>query len=212
MEKPRLLLADDHGLVVEALRKVLEVEFEIAGTVADGLTLLSLAPKLKPDVVILDLGMPLLNGMDAGERLKAILPSTKIIVLTMSEDFDLATHALRNWASGYLLKTSVASELALAIRAVLDGRSYITSQVAQGTLDEFLHYSNPERIETLTARQCEVLQLLAEGKTMKEAAAVLGLTARTIAFHKYRIMDANGLKTQSDLVRFAIRKRIVDRP
>ena len=212
MGKPRVLLADDHTLVVEAFKKLLEPEYEIAGTVSDGRTLLSVALKLKPDVVVLDLGMPLLNGMDAGEQLKKILPSTKIVVLTMSEDFDLASHALRNWASAYLLKKSAGSELVHAIREVLKGRSYVTPKVAQRLLEEFVRDPRPDRTKNLTPRQREVLQLLAEGRTMKEVAAVLNVATRTVAFHKYRIMEEFGLKTNSDLVRFAIKEHILTQP
>jgi len=212
MGKPRILLADDHVMVVEAFKKLLEPEFEIVGTVSDGRALLSMAPKLKPDIVIIDLGMPLLNGMDAGEQVKKVLPKTKLIVLTMSEDFDLAAHALRNWASAYLLKKSVGSELVKAIREVLKGGSYVTPKVAQRLLEEFVRDPRPDRTKNLTARQREVLQLLAEGRTMKEVAAVLNVATRTIAFHKYRIMEEFGLKTNSDLVRFAIKEHIVTQP
>lgn len=212
MGKPRVLLADDHILVVEAFKKLLESEFEIVGIAPDGRTLLSLAPRVKPDVVVLDLGMPLLNGMDAGEQLKKMLPQTKIIVLTMSEDFDLAAHALRNWASAYLLKKSVGSELVKAIRTVLKGGSYVTPKVATRLLEEFVRDPRPGRAKSLTVRQREVLQLLAEGRTMKEVATVLHVATRTIAFHKYRIMEEFGLKTNSDLVRFAIKEHVVTPP
>ena len=212
MAKPRLLLADDHSLVVEAFTKLLESDFKIVGTVADGRALLKKAPGLKPDVVILDLGMPLLNGMDAGRELKKALPQTKIVVLTMSEDFDLATEALRHWASAYLLKKSAASELAKAIREVLEGRTYVTPKVAQRMLERFVRDPRAEREKNLTPRQREVLQLLAEGRTMKETAALLNITERTVAFHKYQIMEEYGLKTQSDLVMFAIKQHVVAPP
>ncbi len=212
MGLPRILLADDHMLVVEAFKKLLEPEFEIVGTVADGRALLSMALKLKPDVVIIDLGMPLLSGMDAGEQLKKMLPQTKLVVLTMSEDSDLAAHALRNWASAFLLKKSVGSELVKAVREVMKGESYVTPRVAERLLEDFVRDPRPDRIKSLTGRQREVLQLLAEGQTMKEAAAALHVATRTIAFHKYRIMEEFGLKTNSDLVRFAIKERIVNPP
>jgi DNA-binding NarL/FixJ family response regulator len=212
MGKPRVLLADDHTLVVEAFKRLLEQEVEIVATVADGRTLLAIAPELKPDVIILDLGMPLLNGMDAGHELKRRLPRTKLIVLTMSEDYDLAAEAMRHWASGYLLKKSASSELVKAIREVLAGRSYVTPKVAQRLLEEFVRDPRPNRVKHLTPRQREVLQLLAEGRTMKEVAAVLNVTTRTVAFHKYRIMEEFGMKTTSDLVRFAMREHIVDQP
>ena len=212
MRKPRVLLADDHTLVVEAFTKLLEPEFEVVGTVADGRALLTSALRLSPDVVVIDLGMPLLNGMDAGHELKHSLPQAKLIVLTMSEDYDLAAEALRHWASAYLLKKSAGSELVKAIRQVLKGNTYVTPKVAQRLLEEFVRNPRPERTKALTPRQREVLQLLAEGRTMKEVAAILNVATRTVAFHKYRIMEEYGLKTNSDLVRFAIREHIVTQP
>lgn len=209
MAKPRVLLADDHTLVVEAFKKLLEPEFEVVATVSDGRTLLAIAPQLKPDVVVVDIGMPLLNGMDAGRELKALLPRTKLIVLTMSEDYDLAAEALQKWASGYLLKKSAASELVKAIREILKGNTYVTPQVAQRMFEEFIRDPRRDRVKTLTHRQREVLQLLAEGKAMKEVADILHIATRTVAFHKYRIMEEFGLKTNSDLVRFAIKERVL---
>ena len=209
MAKPRLLLADDHTIVVEAFTKLLEPDFEIVGAVTDGRTLLRKARELKPDVVVLDLGMPLLNGVDAGKQLKKILPETKIVVLTMSEDFDLAADALRHWASAYLLKKSAASELAKAVRAVLRGGTYVTPKVAQRLLQEFIRDPRPDREKVLTRRQREVLQLLAEGHSPKETAAILNITIRTVFFHKYQIMGHYGLKTQSDLVMFAIKQGVI---
>jgi DNA-binding NarL/FixJ family response regulator len=209
MAKPRLLLADDHTLVVEAFTRLLEDEFEIVGTAADGISLLKQATALKPDVVVLDLGMPRLNGVDAGRQLKKLLPSAKIVVLTMSEDFELAADALRHWASAYLLKKSAARELTKAIHEVLKHRTYITPGIAQRVLEEFVRDPRPEPKKHLTTQQRKVLQLLAEGHNMKEAAAALNITARTIAFHKYQIMHEHGLKNNSDIVMFAIRERIV---
>jgi DNA-binding NarL/FixJ family response regulator len=212
MSKPRVLLADDHILVSEAFKRLLEPEFEVVGTVADGRSLLQIAQEVKPDVAILDLGLPLLNGMDAGKRLKTLLPKTKIIVLTMNEDLDLAGVALRDWASGYLLKKSAGGELVQAVRDVLRGKSYVTAYVAQRLLEDFVRDPRTERIKHLTPRQREVLQLLAEGRTMKEAAAVLHVTTRTVAFHKYRIMEEFSLKNNSDLVRFAMKERLLAPP
>jgi len=183
MAKPRLLLADDHVLVVEAFTKLLENDFEIVGTVADGLALLRKAPELKPDVVLLDLNMPQLNGMDAGKQLKKMLPNTKIIVLTMSEDFEFAAQALRHWASAYLLKKSAASELVKAIREALKGKTYVTPRVAQRLLEEFVQDPHPDHQPHLTKRQIQVLQLLAEGHNMKQIALLLEISPRTVAFH-----------------------------
>jgi DNA-binding NarL/FixJ family response regulator len=207
--KPRILLADDHTLVVEAFRKLLEPEFEIVGIVSDGKTLLTVGLELKPDVAVIDIGMPLLNGMDAGRELKKLSPQIKLIALTMSEDYQLAAEALRQWASGYLLKKSAASELVKAIREVLKGKSYVTPKVAQHLFDEFLREPRPEHVKTLTPRQRQVLQLLAEGRTMKEVATILHVTARTVAFHKYRIMEDFGIQTNADLVKFAIKEHVL---
>lgn len=209
MARPRILLADDHTLVVEGFRKLLESQFEIVGTVSDGRTLLTVAQQLKPDVIILDIGMPLLSGMDAGRELKRLVPRTKLIVLTMNEDPDIAREALRHWASAYLIKKSSGSELIKAVREVLKGKSYVTSRIAQRLMDEFVRDPRIGHTKELTPRQREVLHLLAEGRTMKETADLLHLTPRTIAFHKYRIMEEFGLKTNSDLVRFAIRERVI---
>jgi len=209
MGKPRAVLADDHTLVLEAFKRLLEPEVEIVATVADGLALIATATQLKPDLIILDLGMPRLNGMNAGPELKRCLPKCKLIVLTMSEDYDLAAEAMRRWASAYLLKKSASSELLGAIRKVLAGESYVTPCVAQHLLDDFIRDPRSERVKHLTPRQREVLQLLAEGRTMKEAAALLQVTARTVAFHKYKIMEEFGIQTNSELVRFAIREHLV---
>jgi DNA-binding NarL/FixJ family response regulator len=212
MGQPRVLLADDHTMVVEAFRKLLELEFEIVGTVGDGRALVATAPGLKPDVIVIDISMPLLNGMDAGRELKRLLPRTKLIALTMNEDCEVASEALRSWASGYLLKKSAGSELVKAIREVLKGKSYVTPKVAQQLLDRFVRDPRRDHDKELTPRQRQVLQLLAEGRTMKETADFLHVTPRTIAFHKYRIMEEFGLKTNSDLVKFAIRERVVSPP
>jgi len=212
MGRPRILLADDHTLVVEGFRKILEPEFEIAGVVSDGRALLTVALQQKPDVIVLDIGMPLVSGVDAGRELKRLIPRTKLIVLTMNEDADIAREALRRWASAYLLKKSAGAELINAVREVLKGRTYVTPRLAQQLMDRFVRDPRLCSTKELTPRQREVLHLLAEGRTMKETADLLHLTPRTIAFHKYRIMEEFGLKTNSDLVRFAIRERLVSPP
>jgi DNA-binding NarL/FixJ family response regulator len=209
MGKPRLLLADDHTLVAEALKKFLEAEFEIVGLAHDGRTLLQLAPILKPDVVLVDINMPMLNGVDAGRQLKRLLPSAKLIVLTVNEDYDVASEVLREWASGYLLKNSPASELVRAISEVLKGKQYVAPPIAKRKMGEFMRDPRPSRVKNLTARQREVLQLLGEGRSMKEAAAVLQVATRTVAFHKYRIMEEFGLRTNSDLFRFAMKEHVL---
>ena len=212
MGRPRILLADDHTLVVEGFRKLLETEFEIVGVVLDGRALLAAALQQKPDVIVLDIGMPFLSGIDAGRELKRLVPRTRLIVLTMNEDPDIAREALRHWASAYLVKKSAGTELIRAVREVLKGKSYVTPRLAQRLMDEFVRDPRLGRTKEPTPRQREVLHLLAEGRTMKETADLLHLTPRTVAFHKYRIMDEFGLKTNSDLVRFAIREHIVSLP
>jgi DNA-binding NarL/FixJ family response regulator len=194
---------------VEGFRKLLETEFEIVGVASDGRALLAAALQEKPDVIILDIGMPFLSGIDAGRELKRLVPRTRLIVLTMNEDPDIAREALRQWASAYLVKKSAGTELTRAVREVLKGRSYVTPRLAQRLMDEFVRDPRVGRTKELTPRQREVLHLLAEGRTMKETADLLHLTPRTIAFHKYRIMEEFGLKTNSDLVRFAVREHIV---
>jgi DNA-binding NarL/FixJ family response regulator len=209
MDRSRILIADDHTLVAEAFKSLIEPEYQVIKVVTDGRSLLSTAVELKPDVVLLDLNMPLLNGLDAGHALKKLLPKTKIIILTMNEDADVASKALRHWASGFLLKKSAGVELKRAIGEVLRGHSYVTPSIAQRLIEEFIRDPQQQRIKELTKRQRQVLQLLAEGRSMKEAAVVLNIAVRTIAFHKYRIMEDFGLKTNSDLVRFAMREHLI---
>lgn len=208
MGRPGVLLADDHTLVLEAFKNLLEPEFDIVGTVSDGRALLLMAPTLKPDVIVLDMGMPHLGGLEAGTELKKLLPCTKLVVVTMNEDSSIAHEATRLWASAYLLKKSAGSELIHAIREALLGRSYVTPRLSRGLQDQFIRDPRPDRKRDLTAREREVLVLLAEGRTMREAAEVLHVTPRTVAFHKYRIMGDFGLKSNSDLVKFAIREGV----
>ncbi len=210
MVKARILLADDHTLVAEALKKLLEPEFEVVGNATDGRKLLRLAEELKPDLALLDLNMPLLNGLDAGGRLKELLPAIKIVVLTMNEDPEIAAEALGKWASGYLLKKSAGSELLKAVKEVLRGGRYVTPAV-RGGVEESLdgRECRSDNAKELTPRQREVLQLLAEGHTMKEAAAILHVATRTVAFHKYRIMQDFHLENNSELLRFAIKQKVV---
>lgn len=209
MRRPHVILADDHVLVMDAFRKLLEPEFEVVGTVTDGKSLIALALHLRPDLIVLDLGIPLLNGMDAGQRLKMLLPKTKLLVVTMNEDIGIAVKALREWASGFLLKKCAGAELVFAIRELMAGNSYITPRVTQQLEREFIRDPEVPCDKTLTRRQREVLQLLAEGLTMKEAADTLSLTARTVAFHKYSIMQDFNLRSNLDLLKLAIREQLV---
>ena len=209
MTRPRIFLADDHTLLVDAFRKLLEPEFEIVGAASNGRDLLANAPDSRPDLVIVDLGLPLLNGMAAGRELKKLLPRTRILVVTVNEDSAVAHEALREWASGYLLKKSAAAELTYAIREILSGKTYVAPSVAKKLTEDFIRDPVTRSKGSLTPRQREVLQLLAEGRTMKEAANVLNLTTRTVAFHKYRIMEDFGMHSNSELYKLAIRERLV---
>lgn len=209
MARPRIFLADDHVMLVDAFRKLLEPEFEIVGTAADGRTLVTAAQELRPDLVVIDLGLPLMNGIDAGRQLKAKLPKTKLLVITMNDDHLIASEVLRSWASGYLLKKSAASELIRAIRDVLSGRTYVSPQIKFHLQREFMRDPNAPGPAKLTPRQRQVLQLLAEGHSMKEAAQILDLQARTIAFHKYRIMENFDITSNLDLLKLAMRENLV---
>jgi DNA-binding NarL/FixJ family response regulator len=210
MGLPRVMLADDHTILVEAFRKLLEPHCEIVGTVADGRALLETAPQLKPAVIIVDIGMPLMNGLEAGMRLKELMPTVKLIFLTMNEDPELAMEAMRSGASGYLLKSSAGSELIRAIEMALRGKSYVTPKLAKGMQKAFINNPGPKaRNKTLTPRQREVVHLLAEGKSMKEVASVLNVTPRTVAFHKYRVMEELNLKTTAELIHYAIKSHIL---
>jgi DNA-binding NarL/FixJ family response regulator len=209
MWRPKILLIDDHMLVLDAFKKLLEPEFEVVGTASDSRLALSLAEDLKPDIIVLDIGMPNLNGLQAGPELKRRLPRTKLIVLTMNEDSEIARESLKQWASGYLLKKSAASELVKAIREALRGRTYVTPMTEHQLEEAFIRNPEFDHTRSLTPRQREVLRLLAEGKTMRETADVLHVTPRTIAFHKYKIMEEFGLKNNSDLVKLALREKVL---
>ena len=209
MGATRVLLADDHTLLLGAFEKLLASECEVVGTVADGRELVAAAQRLKPDVIVLDIGMPLLNGLEAGRQIKQLLPATKLIFLTMNEDSDLAAEAFRAGASGYLLKRSATAELMTAIREVINGRSYVTPLVTSGLVGSFLQPPEKKSLHHLTPRQREVLQLLAEGYSMKQVADMLNVTPRTVQFHKYSMMQQLGIKSSAELIQFAVRQHIV---
>jgi DNA-binding NarL/FixJ family response regulator len=209
MGRPRVLLADDHELLLGAFEKLLSPECDVVGQVTNGRALVESAEHLKPDVIVLDISMPQLNGLEAGRKIKQSLRDVKLVFLTMNEDSDLAAEAFRAGASGYLLKRSAASELPKAIREVMQGRSYVTPLVTEGLVDSLLRIDEHAAAHELTARQREVLQLLAEGNSMKEVAAVLKLTPRTVAFHKYQMMEQLHIKSTAELIRYAVRHHIV---
>ncbi len=206
----RVILADDHVLMLDALRNLLEPEFEVVGTFADGRALVEAAPQLKPDVIVLDIAMPLMNGLSAGQRLKRLIPAAKLIYLTMNQDQDMAAEAFRLGANGYLLKHSAASELVDAIRQVVRGGSYVTRLMTEDVVGSLTnHFKKLKSTNYLTLRQKEVLQLLAEGRSMKEAAFILNVSPRTVAFHKYTMMDHLHIKTSAELVQYAMSSQLV---
>lgn len=207
----RLLLADDHTLLLEGIRLLLEPEYELVGSVEDGLALLTAAKKLKPDVILLDISMPLLNGIDAARRLRKIVPSARLIFVTMHADTDFVLEAFRVGAMGYVLKRAAASELLTAIREVLKGNHYVSPLVTRNALDLLISTPEPRGkfSDRLTPRQREVLQLVAEGRTRKEIAAILNISVKTVEFHKATLMRELNLGTAADFTRYAIEHGII---
>jgi DNA-binding NarL/FixJ family response regulator len=206
MIKTRILLADDHTMMCAGLAKLLEPHYEVVGSVEDGRALLKAADELKPDVVILDIGMPLLNGLDAARELNKRIPNMKLIFLTMQSDPYIAAEAFRAGALAYLLKTSRPAELLQAVYDAVKGIPYVTPEIGRAVEAKFIR--DPGALhhqKHLTNRQREVLQMLAEGRSMKEIAYILQITHRTVRFHKYRIMEELTITTNADLVRYAMR-------
>lgn len=207
MKKPRILLADDHRMVAEGLRGLLELDYDLVGIVEDGRALLEAADRLMPDVVVADVSMPLLNGIEAVRQLKKKNPDVAVVFLTMHMDVAYAASAFEAGAAGYVLKHSAPSELLTAIKSALKGQTYITPLLA----GELLAYQRnrprgeeQDGLARLTTRQREVLQLIGEGLSVKEAAALLGISTRTVEFHKYSMMESLGLKNSAELMRFAV--------
>lgn len=213
VNRARILLADDHALLLDAFRSLLEPAFLVVGAVTNGRALMDAAEKLKPDVIVADINMPQLNGLDALEGLKKQNPTVKLIFLTVNEDAETASEAIRRGARGYILKNAAAAELYKALHTVLSGRIYLTPAVSKEPTGVFVaRAKNARRAHTLTLRQREVLQLLAEGQSMKEAADALHVAPRTIAFHKYSMMEQLGLKTTAELIRHAAELGLVRIP
>ncbi len=211
MKKHRILLADDHRIVLEGLRGLLEPDYELVGMATDGRQLVELASRLRPDVVVVDISMPLLNGIDAARQIREQDTDVKIVVLTMHPDAVYATRAIEAGASAYVLKHSASDELVTAIQAALRGDTYISPEVRNPAMDELL---DPQRRHykatlELTPRQREVLQLLAEGKSAKEIGALLEISPRTVETHKYKMMDDLGVKTSAQLVQHAIKHGLI---
>ncbi len=211
MTRPRLMMADDHTLLLEGFRLMLEPEFELVGSVEDGRSLLREAQRLRPDVILLDISMPLLNGIEAAGQLTKLLPRTRLIFVTQHSEADFVTEAFRAGAAGYLLKRAAASELLTAIREVIKGRHYISPLVARDTLDALLTPSTRKGkiSERLTPRQREVLQLVVEGRSRREVAAILNISVKTVEFHKTTLMRELDLHSPSDLVRYAIEHGLI---
>jgi DNA-binding NarL/FixJ family response regulator len=213
MKRIRILLADDHTMICDGFRKLLEPEYEVVGSVGDGRALLTAAEELKPDLVLVDVGMPLLNGLDAARQLKKRMPRLKVIFLTMNPDSDVASEALRIGATGYLLKNSRGDELLKAVREVVRGTTYVTPQIRQAMEERFMEDPRAAaRPKQLTPRHREILQMLAEGRSPKEIASILDISIRTVRFHKYEIMRELGIATNAELVQYAIKHSLISPP
>ena len=209
MTRPRIILADDHTLVLDALKNLIEPEFDVVGTFSDGISLVEGAVELKPNVIVLDVGMPKMNGLNAGERLKQTMPLVKLVYLTMNQDPDIAGEAFRLGASAYVLKNSAAKELLQAIREVVRGGYYVTPLMTEGVSGSFVrNFKQRKSKYHLTLRQKEVLQLLAEGRSMKEVAFVLNVSPRTVAFHKYSMMEHLHIRSSAELIEFAMKSSL----
>jgi DNA-binding NarL/FixJ family response regulator len=209
--RPRVLIADDHTLMAELCQRLLASKFDVVGIVTDGQALVRAAHQLQPEVILLDIAMPGLNGLDAGQQIKDEMPKVKLVYLTMTNDAEVAAEAFRRGASAYLLKTCSSAEIVLAVKSALGGTSYVSRSLDRDKL-EYLRRQGESTLNAssrLTQRQREVLQLLAEGKAMKEVGDALHMTTRTVAFHKYRVMEILGARSNAELVRFAVRNHMV---
>jgi DNA-binding NarL/FixJ family response regulator len=211
MKKPRVLLADDHTLVLEGFKKLLEEHCELVGTAEDGRALVDLATKTHPDLILLDISMPLLNGIDAAKKLKKLLPDVKLIFVTMHADTAYINEAFKAGASGYLLKRSAAKELVQAVQSVMNNSYYVTPLITKDVISSFLSPGQTRipAVDDLTARQREILQLVAEGFSAKEIAGQLKVSHRTVEFHKAKVMELLDLHTTADLVKYAVAHGLV---
>ncbi len=211
MNRPRVLLADDHRMVTEGLKGLLADEFEVVGVVDDGRAMVAAASKLRPDVVVADISMPHLNGIDALPRLKKDNPDIKVVFLTMHQNAAYARRALEAGAAGFVVKHSAPEELVIAIRAALKGKTFITPALTADVLESVQHGSKAanDPSASLTPRQREILQLLAEGRSAKEIAETLAISPRTVEFHKYQMMETHGFHNSAELIHFAIKHGIV---
>jgi DNA-binding NarL/FixJ family response regulator len=211
MTRPRVLIADDHNLVAELCKQLLETEFDVVGVVSNGRALVQAAGELKPDVIVLDIAMPVLNGLDAGQQAKEIVPAVKLVFLTVNPDTEVAAEAFASGASAYLVKTCASNELVRAVREVLRGHTYVSRPLSRHEID-CLRWQNTRLVrenDCLTRRQREVLQLLAEGKAAKEVGGILNMSTRTVCYHKYRMMKLLRANSNADLVKYAVRNNLV---
>ena len=212
MDRPRVLLADDHRMLREAFAQLLQPHCEIVGAVGDGRTLLAAAAELQPDIVVVDMAMPRLNGLEATRQLKRSMPQLKVIVLTINEDPELAAEAFRAGACSYLLKNSAVSELLKAVEEAVQGHSYVTPLVAEGLMAALAHAGkSAQKKDPTSPRQREVLQLVVEGYTMKQIARILKIKPRTVAFHKYGMMRQLHVRSTAELVQAAMRMGVISR-
>jgi DNA-binding NarL/FixJ family response regulator len=211
MSKARVLLADDHRIFLEGLKKLLEPEYEVVGAVEDGRALIAAVKKLRPDVVVADISMPHLNGIEAVRQIKENDPQIRVVILTMHHDVQYATRAFDAGASGFVLKVSAASELITAIGEVLNGKTYVTPTIAGELIQSYKKgKENPEAVfKRLSARHREILQLVAEGHSAKEIGNILNISPRTVESHKYQIMEILNVRTGAELVQFAIKHGII---
>jgi DNA-binding NarL/FixJ family response regulator len=211
MTRPRVLIADDHNLVAELCKQLLETEFDVVGLVSNGRALVQVATQLKPDVIVLDIAMPVLNGLDAGQQAKEIVPAVKLVFLTVNPDTEVAAEAFTRGASAYLVKTCASDELVRAVREVLQDHTYVSRPLSRHEID-CLRWQNTRLVredDCLTRRQREVLQLLAEGKAAKEVGGILNMSTRTVCYHKYRMMKLLRANSNADLVKYAVRNNLV---
>jgi DNA-binding NarL/FixJ family response regulator len=207
--RTRILLADDHTLLLQAFRNLLRAHFEVCGTAADGESLVRLAIEQRPDVIVADVSMPGLNGLRAAELILAELPATRVVFLTMSEDAGIAVQAFRLGAVGYVLKSDTSGELVDAIQRVAGGGQYLSPRIAGGDVEQLLGAAAPETAILLTPREREVVRLLASGNSMPQVARTLGITPRTVAFHKYRAMETLGAKNGGELIALAVKLQLI---
>lgn len=213
MSRPRIVIADDHRIILEGLKKLLEADFEVVGAAEDGVELLKAATRLRPDVIVVDISMPNMNGLEAVRQIHEKRKEIKIVFLTMHADTTYAANALAAGASGYVLKNSAPDELVLAINEALQGKTYVTPQIA-GELVQAYQDGKHRQIASaadLTPRQREILQLLANGYAIKDIAASLDISPKNVEYHKYRLMDLLGIKTSAELVRYAVQQGLVTR-